>query len=130
MLEAKGFLLAGAVSFVGTVVRTGALFSIVPLIGTMQLNLTATQIGIAMGVGSLLGVMVSYPAGILVDRIGRKSVIVPATIASGCSFILYGFAPDYIWFILACAFWGVASSASGSAPAAAVVAVNDELHSI
>lgn len=81
MLEAKGFLLAGAVSFVGTVVRTGALFSIVPLIGTMQLNLTATQIGIAMGVGSLLGVMVSYPAGILVDRIGRKSVIVPATIA-------------------------------------------------
>ncbi len=118
VLRAKGFLLAGTVSFFGTVVRTGALFSIVPLIGTMQLNLTATQIGIAMGVGSVLGVMVSYPAGVLVDLIGRKSVIVPATIASGFSFVLYGLAPDYTWFILACAFWGVASSASGSAPAA------------
>jgi MFS transporter, DHA1 family, multidrug resistance protein len=118
VLRSQGFRLAGAISFTGAVARTGALFSIVPLIGTTQLNLSATQIGLSMGIGSILGVLVTYPAGVLVDRFGRKSVIVPTTIVSGLAFLLYGLAPDFTWFIAASAVWGIASSASGAAPAA------------
>ena len=118
ILMSRGFLLAGAISFTGALVRTGGLFSIVPLVGTRQLSLTATEIGFAMAIGSLLGVMITYPAGVLVDRLGRKTVIVPATIATGFAFLLYSFAPSYIWFLAACAVWGISSAASGSAPAA------------
>ncbi len=118
ILMSRGFLLAGAISFTGALVRTGGLFSIVPLVGTRQLSLSATEIGFAMAIGSVLGVMITYPAGMMVDRLGRKTVIVPATIATGIAFLLYSFAPDYLWFLAACAIWGIASAASGSAPAA------------
>ncbi len=118
ILMSRGFLLVGAISFTGALVRTGGLFSIVPLVGTRQLSLTATEIGFAMAIGSLLGVMITYPTGVMVDRLGRKTVIVPATIATGFAFMLYSFAPSYIWFLAACAVWGIASAASGSAPAA------------
>lgn len=118
ILKSQGFRLAGAISFTGAVARTGGLFSIVPLIGTTQLNLSATQIGLSMGIGSILGVLVTYPAGVMVDRFGRKAVIVPTTIISGLSFLLYGLAPDFAWFIAASAIWGIATSASGAAPAA------------
>ena len=88
------------------------------MIGTTQLGLSATQIGFSMGVGSILGVLVTYPSGVLVDLLGRKAVIVPTTIGSGIAFGLYATAPDFFWFVCASAVWGIASSASGAAPAA------------
>lgn len=118
VLSAPGFRLAGAISFTGAVARTGALFTLIPLIGTTQLGLSATQIGFSMGVGSILGVLVTYPSGVLVDLLGRKAVIVPTTIGSGIAFGLYATAPDFFWFVCASAVWGIASSASGAAPAA------------
>jgi DHA1 family multidrug resistance protein-like MFS transporter len=118
VLSAPGFRLAGAISFTGAVARTGALFTLIPLIGTIQLGLSATQIGFSMGVGSILGVMVTYPAGMLVDRWGRKAVIVPATVGTGLAFLFYASATDFYWFVCASAVWGIASSVSGAAPAA------------
>ena len=54
----------------------------------------------------------------LVDRLGRKSVIVPATVLTGASMLCFGWAPSLEWFLLACVLWGGASAASGAAPAA------------
>lgn len=60
----------------------------------------------------------TYPAGALVDRYGRKVVIVPATFLTGGSFLLFCVAPGYPWFLAACVAWGVASATAGAAPAA------------
>ena len=54
----------------------------------------------------------------LVDYFGRKAVIVPATVISGASLLVFCVAPSYFWFTTGCVLWGVASSIGGAAPAA------------
>lgn len=118
ILASRGFRLVGAISFVNAFARTGGLFAIVPVLGVLRLNLTAGQVGIALALASVGGLIVTYPAGVLVDRYGRKSVIVPATIGSGIAMGMFCFAPTYGWYLAACLAWGVATAVGGAAPGA------------
>jgi MFS transporter, DHA1 family, multidrug resistance protein len=118
MLSQLGFRLVSAVGFTNAFTRTGALFTLMPLIATELIGLSATQIGAAMAIGSVLGLLATYPSGVLLDRYGRKAVIVPATILSGASMALFYVAPNFSWFVGASILWGVASSIGGAAPAA------------
>lgn len=118
LLDNAGFQLVCLTGLVGALARTGGLFSIVPVIARDRLSLSATEIGAGFALGSILGLFVTYPAGMLVDRLGRKAVIVPATFLIGVSMLCFSFAPDYAWFLTACAVWGMAITASASAPAA------------
>ena len=113
-----GFLLVCAIAFMNAVVRTGAMFTIVPVLGRDQLGLSPSEVGFGMAVGSVLGLLVAYPSGVLVDRYGRKTVIVPATLLTGMSLLIFCFAPNYTWFVLGSVVWGVASAVAGSAPSA------------
>ena len=128
ILTAPGFLLVAAISFANAVARTGALFSIIPLIGVTKLQLSATQVGFSMAIGSIMGLLLTYPAGMLADRFGRKAVIVPATIGTGLAFLMYGIAPAFGWFLVASTIWGVASSASGAAPTAYAADIAPRAH--
>jgi DHA1 family multidrug resistance protein-like MFS transporter len=116
-----GFVLVSLISLMNAVVRTGGLFAVVPILVTAQLGLSVTALGFAMMLGSVCGLVAAYPAGWLSDRVGRKAVIVPATILTGASMLLFCFASSYLWFVAACIVWGVASSVGGAAPAAYVV---------
>lgn len=118
MLSQVGFRLVGTVALMNAVVRTGALFSIVPVIAFSKLGLTATQIGFGFALGSIAGLIVTYPAGVMADRYGRKAVIVPATIGAGLAMGLFCVAPTYAWFVFANVVWGSAISIGGAAPAA------------
>ena len=113
-----GFLLVSLISLMNAVVRTGGLFAIVPMLATALLGLSVGAIGFALMVGSVCGLIAAYPAGWLADRFGRKAVIVPATVMTGVSMLLFCVAPGYGWFMAACIVWGVASSIGGAAPAA------------
>jgi DHA1 family multidrug resistance protein-like MFS transporter len=113
-----GFVLVSAVSFVNAVARTGALFSLIPILGKDRLSLTPDRIGSALALMSLVGLALVYPSGMLVDRYGRKPVIVPATLVAGASLALFLFAPSYTWFVAGCLVWGVAVGLSGAAPSA------------
>ena len=118
LLGKPGFALVSLISLMNAVVRTGGLFAVVPMLATALLGLTTGAIGFALMVGSVCGLVAAYPAGSLADRFGRKTVIVPATVMTGVSMLLFCFAPTYAWFVAACIAWGVASSVGGSAPAA------------
>jgi len=113
-----GFLLASLVSFSAFFARTGALFNIIPILGSERLGLGTGQIGLGLGLISVIGLVLAYPAGVLVDRFGRKAVIVPATLLTGVSFVVFLLAPSYGWFLAGCVAWSVASGISASAPAA------------
>ena len=113
-----GFVLVCLVGLVNAVVRTGGLFNIIPVLGSVRLGLSVAEIGGGLALGSVMGLSVAYPAGMLVDRFGRKTVIVPATMIAGFSLLMFCFAPSYPWFTVACVFWGVAMSVGGSAPVA------------
>jgi MFS transporter, DHA1 family, multidrug resistance protein len=121
LLSHRGFLLVSLISLMNAVVRTGGLFALIPLLATSTLGLTVAQIGFAMMLANLCGLATAYPAGWLTDRLGRKAVIVPSTILTGLSMVLFCYAPSYAWFIAASIAWSVSTSISISAPAAYVV---------
>ncbi len=129
ILKPLGFKLVSGIGFINAVVRTGGLFAIIPIIGTTRLGLTPTEIGFCMAAGSIAGVLVTYPAGVLVDRYGRKTVIVPATIAVGIAFLTFALAPSFTWFLVATMTWGISSSISGAAPAAYAADISDRAYS-
>ena len=113
-----GFMLVSLISFMSAVARTGALFNVIPVLGRDRLALSTDRIGLGLALASIVGLGLAYPSGILVDRFGRKIVIVPATIVSGVSLVLFLLAPSYAWFLAGCAAWSVAVGVSGAAPAA------------
>lgn len=112
------FLLISLVAFANAFARTGGLFNLVPILAEDQIGLNSSQIGVGLSLVSIGGLAVAYPSGMLVDRFGRKSVIVPATFLSGMALYLFAFAPNFAWFLLSCSFWAIASGVSGAAPAA------------
>lgn len=120
LLSHRGFLLVSLISLMNAVVRTGGLFALIPLLATSTLGLSVSQIGFAMMVSGMFGLVAAYPAGWLADRIGRKAVIVPSTLLTGISMVLFCYAPSYAWFIAASIVWSIATSVSSSAPAAYV----------
>jgi MFS transporter, DHA1 family, multidrug resistance protein len=117
LLGKIGFALVSLISLMNAVVRTGGLFVIVPMLAAALLGLSVGAIGFALMLGSICGLFAAYPAGWLADRFGRKVVIVPATVMTAASMLLFCVAPGYGWFIAACVVWGVASSVGGAAPA-------------
>ncbi len=114
----RGFLLVSLIAFVNAVARTGALFNIIPILARDRLALDPDRIGFGLALASVVGLALAYPAGVLVDRYGRKVIIVPSSILSGVSILLFLMAPTYGWFLVACAVWSVAMGISGAAPAA------------
>jgi MFS family permease len=118
LMRNVGYVLVSLISLMNAVVRTGGLFAIIPLLATARLGISVSAIGFGMMLGSIAGLFSSYPAGWLADRYGRKAVIVPVTLISGLSMVLFCFAPNYTWFVAACIVWGVAIAAGGAAPAA------------
>ena len=113
-----GFVLVSLISFMSAFARTGALYNVIPILGRDRLALSADRLGFGLAVASIVGLVLVYPSGVLVDRYGRKSVIVPATLLSGASMAIFIFAPSYAWFLVGCVAWSVASGIASAAPAA------------
>jgi len=117
LMGGLGFVLVSLVGFVNAVARTGALFNVIPILARDRLALSTARIGLGLALASIVGLALAYPAGVLVDRYGRKTVIVPSTIMAGVSLVLFVLAPSYAWFLVGCVAWSVASGVSGAAPA-------------
>ena len=118
LMRQVGFVLVSVISLTNSVIRTGGLFTVIPVFAVLRLSLNVAEIGFGMALGSVAGVIAAYPSGVLVDRFGRKAVIVPATLITGLSMLLFMISPSYVWFVVSCVVWGVAASIGGTAPAA------------
>jgi len=113
-----GFALVSLVSFSTAFARTGALFNVIPVLAKERLSLSPDRIGIGLSLVSVAGFLLAYPSGAMVDRFGRKAVIVPALTVTGASLVLFALAPSYVWYLLACAVWAVALGIGSDAPGA------------
>lgn len=119
MLAAKrGYVLVCMVSLMFAVIRTGGLFSIIPLIGSVRLGLSVAEIGFGLFLGSVVGLLAAFPGGMVADRFGRKAVIVPASLVTASSMLVFAYAAEFPLFVAACVIWGIATSVGGAAPAA------------
>jgi DHA1 family multidrug resistance protein-like MFS transporter len=113
-----GFILICLISFAAFFARTGGLFSVMPLIAEKDMGLSPDQIGVGLGMISIMGLVLVYPSGALVDRFGRKAVIVPASLLTGIAILGYGVATTFGAFMVCSLIWSAASGVSGAAPAA------------
>lgn len=118
LLRRRGFVMVAIVSFTAFFARTGALFNLIPTLGDGKLGLTPSQIALGLSIVSLVAFALAVPSGVLVDRFGRKAVIVPSTVVGGVAMVLFAAAPSYAWFLTSCVAWAVAVGLSGPAPAA------------
>ncbi len=114
----QGFALISLVSFVTFFARTGGLFNVIPLLAEDEIGLKPDQIGLGIGMISIVGLLLVYPSGVLVDRYGRKAVIVPSALFSAGAMVLFVVAGTFGGFLVASFFWAAASGVSGAAPAA------------
>lgn len=118
VMAAPGFLLISIVGFATVAARTGALFNVIPIFAEEEIGLGADQIGIGIGMVSIVGLLFVYPSGLLVDRFGRKAIIVPSTILSAGGMLLFGLATSFELYLFASLAWSTASGISGASPAA------------
>jgi MFS transporter, DHA1 family, multidrug resistance protein len=114
----RAFLLVCLVSFAQFFARTGAIFNLVPIRAQNVMNLSPTQIGFGLAFVSIISLILAYPSGYLVDRFGRKTVIVPSTLISGIGLAMFAGTGGFGWFLFSCFMWAVGGGLAGAAPAA------------
>jgi MFS family permease len=113
-----GFLQISAVSFSSFFARTGGLFTIIPLLAKDKIGASASDIGLGLSMISVVGLILVYPSGMLVDRLGRKRVIVPSMLLAGVAMFVYLLTTTIPMFLVASVVWSAATGISGAAPAA------------
>jgi len=123
LVATPGFLLISVVSFVAFFARTGGLFNVIPLLADDHIGLEPDEIGFGIGMISVVGLLLVYPSGALVDRFGRKAVIVPSALLSAGAMMLFAFAGSFATFLVASFCWSIATGVAGAAPAAYAVDV-------
>jgi MFS family permease len=79
---------AGVAQTLAQMIRAGRLF-IIPLYGTQVVGLSVAEVGLIMTISALVDVSMFVPAGLLMDRFGRKTAAVPsfAVMAVGVAMI-------------------------------------------
>jgi DHA1 family multidrug resistance protein-like MFS transporter len=117
LLTNVGFICVSLVTLQAAFTRTGAIFSVVPLVGVERIGLDAAAVGLAITTGNMLNLATITLAGVLVDRYGRKPVIVPSCLLSAAAFLGFAYALDYPTFVISAVLWGVGSALGGSAAA-------------
>lgn len=118
LLRSEGLVLISLISLAAAFARTGGLFNVIPLLADSEIGLTPDQIGLGLGMVSIVGLILVYPSGVLVDRFGRKAVIVPSTLLSGVAMLAYTVADGFALFMVASIFWATATGIAGAAPGA------------
>jgi MFS family permease len=118
LLRAEGLVLISMVSLSAAFARTGGLFNVIPLLAEGEIGLAPDQIGLGLGMVSIVGLLLVYPSGVLVDRFGRKAVIVPSTLLSGVAMVAFTMADGFGLFMLASIFWATSTGIAGAAPGA------------
>lgn len=114
----EGLMLISMIGLMAAFARTGGLFNVIPLMAENEIGLNPTQIGLGLGMISIVSLIFVWPSGVLTDTLGRKPVLVPATLLSGVGFIFFVWANDFTTFLIACFIWSCAGGFAGGAPGA------------
>ena len=97
--NARDLLAAATAQTLGQMIRAGR-FLIIPLWGAERLGLDAAQIGTIVTAGAILDVSMFIPAGMLMDRFGRKVAAVPSFALMALGIGLIPFTRDFTTLLL------------------------------
>jgi MFS family permease len=97
--NARDLSAAATAQTLGQMIRAGR-FLIIPLWGAEQLGLDAAQVGTIVTAGAILDVSMFIPAGMLMDRFGRKVAAVPSFGLMALGIGLIPFTHDFLTLLL------------------------------
>jgi MFS family permease len=104
--QGRVLVVAGSGQLLAQAIRAGRRI-LIPLYGASVLGLSVEAIGIVLSVAALVDVALFYPAGMLMDRRGRKWAIVPSFVLQGLGMALIPFASGFVGLLLATSLIGL-----------------------
>lgn len=93
--NARDLSAAGVAQLFAQMIRQGRQL-LIPLIGAQQLGLNAAEVGMVMTISSVVDMSMFFPAGLLMDRYGRKLASVPSFAIMAVGIGLVPFATDFL----------------------------------
>ena len=118
LLTRPGFLLVCLLTMSIFLTRTGGRLTLLPLVGENRLGLSPGALGLVFTMMTVLNLAVLMPTGTLIDKMGRKAVIVPSALVTGVALVLFAVSGNVWIFILAGVIHGIGTGIVGPAPAA------------
>lgn len=112
------FVLLLFVNFALFVARAGARITVLPLFGGEALGLTESQIGLVLAAASFVNILLVNPGGWLLDRVGRRPVLVFGLLGGAAALTLHGSASSFHGLVLVSLMFGFFHAFMGTAPAA------------
>ena len=86
--------------------------SIVPVFASVMLNMTPKEIGLLFTISGLSVFVMIFPAGLVIDKVGRKWATVPSTGIPAIAFLLIPFAESFLQLAILLSFLGVSNGLS------------------
>lgn len=114
------FVLVSLITLMVFFTRTGGMQSLVPLLGTDDYGLTASLVGLAIGLNSVANLVVTFASGALMDRIDRRVLMVPGNLVIVLSMVLFALGDGAAAFVGAALLWGVGTGMAAPVTAAYV----------
>jgi multidrug resistance protein len=112
------FFLISMVTLGTFMTRTGGRQTILPLLAADRFDLSPGALGLLFTLMSFLNLVAVPFAGTYADRFGRKAVIVPASLMTCLSLVMFALAAEVWFLVLAAVVQGVGTGFAGPAPAA------------
>lgn len=85
---------------------------LVPLYGTQVLGLDVGAVGVIVSIASLIDFSLFYPAGVVMDRFGRKAAIIPSFILQGAAMALLPLTGGFTSLLLVAGLGGLGNGLS------------------
>ncbi len=114
----RNFLLVSLVTLTVFFTRTGSQNTVLPLLGNERLNLGPAKLGYAFTLIAVVNFFTINVAGVICDRYGRKTAIVPSCLLCGAALVTYTLGNNYTHFMLSSVLLGLGTGVGGPAPAA------------
>ncbi|MCZ6725499.1 MAG: MFS transporter [Thaumarchaeota archaeon] len=98
-----------SLAFVTTVshIRMGAYQVLIPFFGNYSLNFGLVEIGLLLSILAIFLILIATPAGMIMDRYGRKKALVPSMIVSALGIFMFPFVIDLPQAILVSVVMGI-----------------------
>jgi DHA1 family multidrug resistance protein-like MFS transporter len=112
------FFLISMVTLGTFMTRTGGRQTIVPLLAADRFGLDAGSLGLLFTLMSVLNLLAVPFSGTFADRWGRKAVIIPSSVLTCLSLLMFALAGQVWFLVLASVVQGIGTGFGGPAPAA------------
>jgi MFS family permease len=116
LLRNRGFLALLVVTFALFVMRAGARFTLLPLYAGEELGLGEGQIGQIIAASAIVNVGIVNFAGALVDRVGRRPVLVVGLLLNGLGVAAYAAADTYLALLAVSVVFGLTTTLASIPP--------------